>query len=86
MWKLREYYQGISPPSDRSEEYFDPGAKYHIPGNTPYTRYYLAGIMQYQFHESLCKGMGFNGPLHECSIYANDYAGDNILSTSTNHH
>ena len=80
-WKLREYYQGISPPSDRSEEYFDPGAKYHIPGNTPYTRYYLAGIMQYQFHESLCKGMGFNGPLHECSIYANDYAGDKIIST-----
>lgn len=80
-WELREFYQGIKPPSKRSEEYFDPGAKYHIPGNTPYTRYYLARIMQYQFHESLCNGMGFDGPLHECSIYGNEYAGEKIIST-----
>ena len=80
-WDLRESYQGIKPPSNRSEEYFDPGAKYHIPGNTPYTRYYLARIMQYQFHESLCNGMGFDGPLHECSIYGNEYAGEKIIST-----
>ena len=80
-WDLRESYQGIKPPSKRSEEYFDPGAKYHIPGNTPYTRYYLARIMQYQFHESLCNGMGFDGPLHECSIYGNEYAGEKIIST-----
>jgi peptidyl-dipeptidase A len=80
-WELRESYQGIKAPSNRSEEYFDPGAKYHIPGNTPYTRYYLARIMQYQFHESLCIGMGFDGPLHECSIYGNEYAGEKIIST-----
>jgi peptidyl-dipeptidase A len=80
-WDLRESYQGITAPSERSEEYFDPGAKYHIPGNTPYTRYYLARIMQYQFHESLCRGMGFEGPLHECSIYGNEYAGQKIIST-----
>ena len=80
-WDLREFYQGIKPPSERSEQYFDPGAKYHIPGNTPYTRYYLARIMQYQFHESLCNGMGFDGPLHECSIYGNEYAGEKIIST-----
>ena len=80
-WDLRESYQGIKPPSNRSEKYFDPGAKYHIPGNTPYTRYYLARIMQYQFHESLCNGMGFDGPLHECSIYSNEYAGEKIIST-----
>jgi peptidyl-dipeptidase A len=80
-WDLRESYQGIKPPSNRPEEYFDPGAKYHIPGNTPYTRYYLARIMQYQFHESLCNGMGFDGPLHECSIYGNEYAGEKIIST-----
>ena len=80
-WDLREYYQGIKPPSERTEEYFDPGAKYHIPGNTPYTRYYLASIMQYQFHESLCNGMGFDGPLHECSIHGNEYAGEKIIST-----
>ncbi len=80
-WKLREYYQGISTSGERSEEYFDPGAKYHIPGNTPYTRYYLARIMQYQFHEALCKEMGFDGPLHECSIYGNKVAGEKIIST-----
>ncbi len=80
-WNLREHYQGISTSGERSEEYFDPGAKYHIPGNTPYTRYYLARIMQYQFHEALCKEMGFDGPLHECSIYGNKVAGDKIIST-----
>ena len=77
-WKLRKQYQGISTNEQRSEEYFDPGAKYHIPGNTPYTRYYLAKILQYQFHESLCNQMGFDGPLHECSIYDNEIAGEKL--------
>ena len=80
-WDMRESYQGIAPPDKRSEDYFDPGAKYHIPGNTPYTRYYLARIMQYQFHESLCNDMGFSGPLHECSIYGDKLAGEKIIST-----
>jgi len=74
-WELREFYQGIGAPADRGADAFDPGAKYHIPGNTPYTRYYLAKILQYQFHESLCTQMGFEGPLHECSIYDNELAG-----------
>ena len=80
-WKLREYYQGISTSTERSEDYFDPGAKYHIPGNTPYTRYYLARIMQYQFHEALCNEIKFDGLLHECSIYGSEKAGDKIIST-----
>ena len=80
-WRLREYYQGISTSTERSEEYFDPGAKYHIPGNTPYTRYYLARIMQYQFHEALCNEIEFDGLLHECSIYGSKKAGDKIIST-----
>ena len=73
-WELREYYQGIKAPRERDADAFDPGAKYHIPGNTPYTRYYLAKILQYQFHESLCNQIGFEGPLHECSIYNNELA------------
>ena len=77
-WKLREYYQGIGVPRERGADAFDPGAKYHIPGNTPYTRYYLAQILQYQFHESLCNQMGFEGPLHECSIYDNELAGKKL--------
>jgi peptidyl-dipeptidase A len=80
-WSMRESYQGITSPVYRSEEYFDPGAKYHIPANTPYTRYYLARIMQYQFHEALCNAMNFDGPLHECSIYGNEIAGEKIIST-----
>ena len=80
-WSMRESYQGITSPVYRSEDYFDPGAKYHIPANTPYTRYYLARIMQYQFHEALCNAMNFNGPLHECSIYGNEVAGEKIIST-----
>ena len=66
-WRLREYYQGISTSTEISEDYFDPGAKYHIPGNTPYTRYYLARIMQYQFHEALCNEIEFDGLLHAVS-------------------
>ncbi len=80
-WSLREEYQGINTSYERSENFFDPGAKYHIPGNTPYTRYYLASIMQYQFHEALCNLINYDGYLHECSIYGNKEAGDRIIST-----
>ncbi len=74
-WALREKYQGIAAPVSRSEEDFDPGAKYHIPGNTPYTRYFLAFIQQFQFHKALCETAGYEGPLHRCSIYGNEAAG-----------
>ena len=74
-WELREKYQGVASPIERPVDAFDPGAKYHIPGNTPYTRYYLARVLQYQFHEALCESMGFDGDLHECSIYGNKEAG-----------
>ena len=77
-WKLREEYQGIKSPVMRSEADFDPGAKYHIPGNTPYTRYFLSFIMQFQFHKALCDAAGFEGPLHECSIYDNKMAGEKL--------
>jgi peptidyl-dipeptidase A len=74
-WELREQYQGVSAPVPRSEEDFDPGAKYHIPGNTPYTRYFLSFILQFQFHKALCEAAGHQGPLHECSVYGNEAAG-----------
>lgn len=75
-WRLREKYQGIKAPVPRSEENFDPGAKYHIPGNTPYTRYFLARILQFQFHRAMCEAAGHEGPLHECSVYGNEKAGE----------
>ncbi len=74
-WDLRGKYQGVSAPVPRSEADFDPGAKYHVPGNTPYMRYFLAHILQFQFQRSLCRTAGFEGPLHECSIYGNKEAG-----------
>ncbi|HUG73626.1 MAG TPA: M2 family metallopeptidase, partial [Steroidobacteraceae bacterium] len=74
-WELRERYQGVAPPNARTEEDFDPGAKYHIPGNTPYTRYFLSFILQFQFHKALCDAAGFTGPLHECSVAGNAEAG-----------
>ncbi len=74
-WELREKYQGVSAPVARSEEDFDPGAKYHIPGNTSYTRYFLSFILQFQFHKALCDASGFKGPLHECSIFGSKEAG-----------
>jgi peptidyl-dipeptidase A len=74
-WELRRRYQGIEPAIERTEADFDPGAKYHIPANTPYTRYFLSYVLQFQFHRALCQAAGFKGPLHECSIYGNTEAG-----------
>jgi peptidyl-dipeptidase A len=72
---LRLQYQGITPPTARDESNFDPGAKYHIPGNTPYTRYFLARLLQFQFFEAACKQAGWKGPLHRCSFYGNKDVG-----------
>jgi len=77
-WALRTEYQGIEAPIERTEADFDPGAKYHIPGNTPYTRYFLSFIMQFQFHKALCDAAGYEGPLNECSIYENKAAGEKL--------
>ena len=74
-WQLRNKYQGVSAPLPRTESDFDPGAKYHVPANTPYTRYFLSTILQFQFHRALCKEAGYTGPLHRCSIYGNKTAG-----------
>ncbi len=76
-WDLKLKYQGVAPPIARTgADLFDPGAKYHIPANTPYMRYFLAAVLQFQFHRALCKKAGFTGPLHECSIYGNKEAGE----------
>jgi peptidyl-dipeptidase A len=77
-WDLREKYQGIAPPVPRTEQDFDPGAKYHVPANTPYSRYFLAAILQFQFHRALCREAGFSGPLYQCSIYGNKKAGEKL--------
>ena len=74
-WDLRRQYQGIEPAGTRGEDLFDPGAKYHIAANVPYARYFLARILQFQFHRSLCQSAGYTGPLNRCSIYDNKEAG-----------
>ena len=74
-WDLRLKYQGVAPTVSRSEADFDPGAKYHVPANVSYTRYFLAHILQFQFHRALCREAGFQGPLYQCSIYDNKAAG-----------
>jgi peptidyl-dipeptidase A len=77
-WDLKLKYQGVAPSSPRGEEFFDPGAKYHVPANTPYTRYFLAQILQFQFHRALAKASGCTAPLHRCSIYGNKEAGKRL--------
>ncbi len=74
-WDLKAKYQGVAPVAPRGEEFFDAGAKYHVPGNTPYTRYFLSHILQFQFYKSLCDAAGHKGPLYECSYYGNKEAG-----------
>jgi peptidyl-dipeptidase A len=77
-WELKLKYQGVAPPVGRSEEDFDPGAKYHVAANVPYMRYFLADILQFQFHRALARTAGCNGPLHRCSIYGNKEAGKRL--------
>ena len=79
-WQLRQEYQGIRAPVSRSEDDFDPGAKYHVPANTPYTRYFLAHILQFQFHRALCAAAGIEGPLHRCSVYGSREAGARLAT------
>jgi peptidyl-dipeptidase A len=75
-WELREKYQGVTAPIDRNIDAFDPGAKYHVPGGVPYSRYFLAHIQQFEFHRALCEISGNTDPIHRCSIYNNKDAGD----------
>ncbi|MCK6592421.1 MAG: M2 family metallopeptidase, partial [Polyangiaceae bacterium] len=77
-WDLRMKYQGVAPPVERTEADFDAGAKYHVPANTPYVRYFLARIYQFQFHKALCEQAGHKGPLHTCSIYGSKEAGNKL--------
>ena len=74
-WDLRLKYQGVAPPAPRSEADFDPGAKYHVASNTPYTRYFLAHILEFQFYRALCRESGYKGPLHKCTFYGSKEAG-----------
>lgn len=75
-WDLKAKYQGVAPATARGEDFFDPGAKYHVPGNTPYTRYFLSHVLQFQFYKALCDAAGHKGPLYECSFYGNKEAGE----------
>jgi peptidyl-dipeptidase A len=77
-WQLREKYEGIAPPAGRTEQDFDPGAKYHVAANVPYMRYFLADILQFQFHRALSQAAGCTGPLNRCSIFANKEAGSRL--------
>ena len=74
-WDLRLKYQGVTPPVARSETDFDPGAKYHVAGNVPYTRYFLAYIYEFQFYRALCRESGFSGPLNRCTFFGSKQAG-----------
>jgi peptidyl-dipeptidase A len=77
-WELRRKYQGVAPPVGRTEADFDPGAKFHVPANVAYMRYFLAAVYQFQFQRALCKTAGYEGPLNRCSIYGNKAAGEKL--------
>jgi peptidyl-dipeptidase A len=75
-WNLRLKYQGVAPPVQRSEDDFDPGAKYHVAGNVPYMRYFLADIYEFQFYRALCREAGQKGPLNRCTFFGSKEAGE----------
>lgn len=77
-WLLRARYQGVTPPVGRAADDFDPGAKYHIPGNVPYMRYFLARLLQFQFYRGMCRTAGHSGPLYKCSFYGSKTAGEKL--------
>jgi peptidyl-dipeptidase A len=74
-WDLRRKYQGVVPPVERSEADFDPGAKYHVPGNVPYMRYFLADIYEFEFYRAMCRESGYQGPLNRCTFFGSKAAG-----------
>ena len=76
--EMRLQYQGIVPPVERTEQHFDAAAKYHVPASVPYTRYFLARILQFQFYKAACDAAGWTGPLHRCSFYGNEAVGDKL--------
>ncbi|MEP7004824.1 MAG: M2 family metallopeptidase, partial [Sphingomonas bacterium] len=80
---LRLQYQGVAPPVARDETKFDPGAKYHVPAEVPYTRYFLARLLQFQFYQAACKQAGWTGPLHRCSFYGNKEVGAKLNAMLT---
>jgi peptidyl-dipeptidase A len=77
-WKLREQYEGIAPPVARTEKDFDPGAKYHVPANVPYARYFLADLLEFQFYRAMCRESGYTGPLYRCSFFGSKKAGEKL--------
>ncbi|HVH66623.1 MAG TPA: M2 family metallopeptidase [Gemmatimonadales bacterium] len=77
-WELRGSYGGVMPPVARAPTDFDPGAKYHVPGNVPYMRYFLAQVLEFQFYRALCRAAGATGPLYRCSFYGSKEAGQRL--------
>jgi peptidyl-dipeptidase A len=65
----------VAPPVERDESQFDPGAKFHVAGNVPYTRYFLAYILEFQFYRAMCRASGYTGPLHRCTFFGSKPAG-----------
>ncbi|HYB78757.1 MAG TPA: M2 family metallopeptidase [Thermoplasmata archaeon] len=80
-WEMRRRYQGIAPPTSRPADEFDPGAKFHVAANVPYMRYFLAHILQFQFHRALAREAGASGPLHRASIFGSKEAGRRLAAT-----
>ena len=74
-WDLVAKYQGLIPPGPRPANAFDPGAKYHIANNSPYTRYFLAEIYEFQFYRAACRLAEWKGPLNRCNIFGNKAVG-----------
>ncbi len=77
-WALRKKYQGVAAPVARTEADFDPGAKYHVASGVPYMRYFLARLLQFQFHRAMCRAAGHAGALDACSVYGSKAAGDKL--------
>ncbi|KAJ6635505.1 Angiotensin-converting enzyme, partial [Pseudolycoriella hygida] len=83
-WELREKYQKIKAPTFRGEEFFDPGAKYHIPADSQYIAYFVAHILEFSFYRSLCIAAGEYDPnnstsqLHKCDYYNSEAAGNKL--------
>jgi peptidyl-dipeptidase A len=81
-------HQAAVPPGPRPADAFAPGAKYHVPGNVPYPRYFLSPIYQFQFYKAACDMAGWKGPLHRCSFYGNKEVGQRLsqmLSMGASH-
>lgn len=75
-WELAQKYQGIVPPSERSDEYCDAATKTHINDDAAqYYDYALSTVLMFQLHQHIAEKILHQSPT-ATNYYGNKEVGD----------